>query len=100
MVNTKNEEVTVEVSAPGREFAAPTYRVLSCPEKFLDCREVPGEGKFWSQVAWEETQFGYDVVRMERYEGMAPKADKLFVTIAPHTVQSVTFMSRKIKIKK
>jgi hypothetical protein len=37
-------------------FAAPTYRTLSCPEKFLDCRAVPGEGHPWKQLSWEETQ--------------------------------------------
>ncbi len=100
MVNTKDEEVSVEVTSPGREFAAPVYATLSCPEKFLDCREVPGDGKFWNQISWEDTQFGYDVVPMEKYDGMKPKADRLVVTIAPNTVQSVTFMSRKIPQKK
>jgi len=32
-------------------FAAPTYRTLSCPEKFLDCRAVPGEGHPWTQLS-------------------------------------------------
>lgn len=99
MVNTKSEEVSVEVTSPGREFAAPVYATLSCPEKFLDCREIPGDGKFWRQVSWEDTQMGYDVIPIEKYEGMKPKADKLIITIAPHTVQSVTFMTCKQRAK-
>ena len=99
MVNSKPTEETVTVRAEGRQFAAPTYVTLSCPEKFLDCRDVPGDGKPWQQVSWEDTQFGYDVVAMEKYEGMKPACDTLTVTIAPHTVQSVTVMTRNVPKK-
>jgi hypothetical protein len=37
---------------------------------------------------------------MEKYEGLKPKAGRLVVTIDPHTVQSVTFMTRRIPQKK
>ena len=94
MVNSKNAAETVAVTVPGRQFAAPTYRTVSCPERFLDCREVPGEAKPWKELAWEETQFGYDVVPMEKYEGMKPASDVLTVTIEPHTVQTVTVVMR------
>ena len=99
MVNSKPTEETVTVRVPGREFAAPTYVTLSCPEKFLDCRDVPGDGKPWQQVSWEDTQFGYDVVAMEKYEGMKPVCDSLTVTIAPHAIQSVTVMTRNVPKK-
>ncbi len=95
MVNSKPTEETVTVRAEGRQFAAPTYVTLSCPEKFLDCRDVPGDGKPWKQVSWEDTQSGYDVVEMEKYKGMKPVCDTLTVTIAPHTIQSVTVMTRE-----
>ena len=39
-------------------------------------------------------------VQMEKYEGLKPKAGRLVVTIDPHTVQSVTFMTRRIPQKK
>ena len=100
MVNSKNEEMTCEVTLKDRQFAAPTYITLSCPEEFVDCRAVPGEGRFWKQVSWEDTQSGYDVVRMERYEGMKPKCDTLKVKIGPHTVQSVTVRTRGVPKKK
>ena len=95
MVNTKGKAETVKVTMPGRKFAAPTYCALSCPERFVDCRDVPGEGKPWRQVSWEDTQCGYGTVGMDPYVGMKPSADTLTVTIEPHTVQSVTFMTRK-----
>lgn len=75
-------------------FAAPTYRTLSCPEKFLDCRAVPGEGHPWTQIGWEDTQAGYAAIPMAAYEGMKPDASVLTVEIAPHTVQSVTVLLR------
>ena len=75
-------------------FAAPTYRTLSCPEKFLDCRAVPGEGHPWTQLSWEDTQSGFDTIPMAAYEGMKPAASTLTVEIAPHTVQSVTVLTR------
>ena len=90
MVNSKNAAETVTVTIPGKQFAAPAYRTLSCPEKFVDCRVIPGEAHPWRELAWEDTQSGFDVVRMEKYEGMKPAAGTLTVTIEPHTVQSVT----------
>lgn len=100
MVNSKGAAETVTVTVPGRQFAAPTYRTVSCPERFLDCREIPGEAKPWKELAWEETQFGYDVVPMEKYEGMKPASDVLAVTIEPHTVQTVTVVMRGAPKKK
>ena len=102
MVNTKSEPEKVVIRAKGRnkgeivdkEFAAPTYRTLSCPEKFLDCRAVPGDGHPWTQLSWEDTQSGYTSIPMGPYEGMKPEASALTVEIAPHTVQSVTVMLR------
>ena len=94
MVNSKNVAETVTVTVPGKQFAAPSYRTVGCPERFLDCREIPGEAKPWKELAWEETQFGYDVVPMEKYEGMKPVSDVLTVTIEPHTVQTVTVVMR------
>ncbi len=102
MVNTKSEPVKVKLTARGKvknevkakEFAAPTYRTLSCPEKFLDCRAVPGEGHPWTQLSWEDTQAGYAAIPMAAYEGMKPAASALTVEIAPHTVQSVTVLLR------
>ena len=100
MVNSKNAAETVTVTVPGMQFAAPSYRTVSCPERFLDCREIPGEAKPWKELAWEETQFGYDVVPMEKYEGMKPASDVLTVTIEPHTVQTVTVVMRGAPKKK
>ena len=102
MVNTKSEPAKVTVTARGKVkdgvkdkiFAAPTYRTLSCPEKFLDCRAVPGEGHPWTQLSWEETQSGFGTIPMAAYEGMKPAASVLTVEIAPHTVQSVTVLTR------
>ena len=100
MVNTKSTEQKVSIRAAGRWLAAPTYVTLSCPERFLDCREVPGDGKFWRQVSWEDTQMGYGVIPMARNEGLEPKSDAIEIEIAPHTVQSVTVMTRKPPKKK
>jgi len=92
MVNSKKTAETVTVTIPGKRFAAPAYRTLSCPEKFVDCRVIPGETPPWRELAWEDTQSGFDAVRMEKYEGIQCKADTLTVTIEPHTVQSVTVL--------
>ena len=94
MVNSKPTAEKVVVKVAGRQFAAPTYRTLSCPERFLDCCEVPGDDKPWRTLSWEETQSGYYVVPMERNEGMKPKCDTLTVEIGPHTVQTVTVLTR------
>ena len=99
MVNTKPEAQRIRVTVPGRQPAAPTYRTLTCPERFLDCREVPGDGKPWTQLSWEETQTGYAGIPMSPYEGLVPAADALEIEIAPHTVQTVSFRLRKAKPK-
>ena len=95
MVNTKSEPETIRLTVKDRQFAAPVYRTLTCPEKFLDCREVPGDGKTWRQVSWEDTQCGYDVVAMEKYDGLKPSCDSLEIMIEPHTVQAVNVALRK-----
>ena len=94
MVNSKRTAETMKVTIPGRIFAAPAYRTLSCPDKFVDCRVIPGEAHPWRELAWEDTQSGFDAVRMEKNEGIRCKADTLTVTIEPHTVQSVTVQLR------
>ena len=94
MVNSKSVAETITLTVPGKQFAAPTYKTLSCPEKLIDCREVPGEAKPWKEIAWEDTQWGFDVVAMEGYEGMQPASDSIDITIEPHTVQSVTVALR------
>ena len=96
MVNSKPNAETLTVRIPGCQFAAPTYVTLSCPEQFVDCRDVPGDGKPWRQVSWEDTQSGFDVVQMEKYEGMSPVCDEMTVTIEPNTVQSVTVVTRAV----
>ena len=96
MVNSKPTAEKLMLRISGREFTAPTYRAVSCPEKFLDCRAVPGEGRFWTQTSWEDTQSGYACVDMAMYAGMKPLADTLRIEIAPHTVQTVMFHARKI----
>lgn len=90
MVNTKNVAEKITLTVPGKIFGAPTYKTVSCPEKFLDCREVPGEQKPWRALAWEDTQWGCEVVGMEPYVGMNPASDSIDITIEPHTIQTVT----------
>ena len=108
MVNTKNKEETIRLRIAGRMFAAPIYRTLSCPEEFLDRREIPGDGKFWRQLSWEDTQSGYMTwsnwdASGHKYtplpSGVEPVCDDLIVKIAPHTVQTVEFQTRKIPKK-
>ena len=94
MVNSKNEPQTVRVTAKGKQFAAPTYRTLSCPEEFVDCCEIPGEGRAWRQLSWEDSNQGYWGADMAAYKGLKPVADAMTVTIKPHTVQTVTVMLR------
>ena len=89
MVNTKGEEVEAVVEVAGMEFAAPTYNAVMCPAEHVDDRAVPGEGHWWRQVAWEDTNSGWGEIKMSAYEGISPKCDALTVKIAPHTVQSV-----------
>ena len=97
MVNTKQTQETVRVAVAGKLLAAPTYRTVSCPEQFLDCREVPGDAKPWRQLSWEDTQWGYDGVAMEKYEGMKPDARAIDIVIEPNTVQTVTMCMRNAK---
>ena len=97
MVNSKPTAETVTVTVRGCELAAPTYRTVSCPEEYLDCRAVPGEGRFWSTVAWEDSQFGYSFCNMEKYNGLVPAATTMKVRIKPHTIQTVQFVTRKLQ---
>ena len=98
MVNTKNRAEKIRLTVAGRQFAAPTYRTLSSPERFLDCREVPGEGRTWTQSGWEDTQTGYTtwVNWMSPPSDLKPDCDSLKIEIAPNTVQTVTVMMRGV----
>ena len=98
MVNTRQTAEKVKVTVPGRQFAAPTYRLVRIRDpKYIDCREVPGEAKLWEEFAYEDTQTGYASVGMEPYEGLEPRSgiDVLELEIGPNTVQSVTVTMRK-----
>ena len=90
MVNTKSVPETFRVTVKDKLFYAPVYRTLSCPEEFVDCRAIPGDGQVWRQASWEETQFGVSHIPMEAYANLKPKCDVLTVTIAPNTVQTVS----------
>ena len=90
MVNTKSVPETFRVTVKDKLFYAPVYRTLSCPEEFVDCRAIPGDGPVWRQASWEETQFGVSHIPMEAYSNLKPKCDVLTVTIAPNTVQTVS----------
>ncbi len=90
MVNTKSVPLTVKVTVKNKLFFAPVYRTLSCPEEFIDCRAIPGDGPVWKQQSWEDTQFGLSKIPMERYSKIKPKCDVLTVRIAPHTAQTVS----------
>ena len=90
MVNTKSTPETFRVTVQDTLFYAPVYRTLSCPEEFVDCRAIPGDGQVWRQASWEETQFGVSHIPMEAYANLKPKCDVLTVTIAPNTVQTVS----------
>ena len=94
MVNTKNEKVDFTFRAKGRELAAPAYVTMSCPEEFLDKCVIPGDGAAWRQLSWEDTQTGYYVVPMSVNDGLKLNCEALNLSIAPHTVQSVTFATR------
>jgi len=94
MVNSKQTSEKVTVRIPGKLFTAPLYRTVSCPAKFLDVRAVPGEGKYWQQLSWEDADHGCDVRAMEPYKDMKPKADTFEVTIEPNTFQSVSCFLR------
>ena len=104
MVNAKKTAERFIVRIPGRQFAAPTYRAMSCPERFVDCREVPGGGRYWLELSWEDTQTGYETwsnwepqgnTYVPLPSGVNPKCDDMAVSIEPYAVQSVEFMTRK-----
>ena len=93
MVNTKSTTEKVTVTVPGREFAAPTYRIVRIKDpKYIDCREVPGEANLWEELAYEDTQTGF--AGGGAYEGPKGGYDTLKIEIGPHTAQSVTVVMR------
>jgi len=93
MVNTKSTAEKVNVTVPGKQFAAPTYRIVRIKDpKYIDCREVPGEANLWEELAYEDTQTGY--AGGGAYEGPKAGFDTLKVEIGPHTMQSVTVVMR------
>lgn len=53
VVNTKNVASTLMLTAEGYHLCAPDYRIYTCPEEFIDCHEIPGEGKFTRQYGYE-----------------------------------------------
>ena len=99
IVNTKQTAQKIKVTVPGREFAAPTYRISRIKDqKYIDCREVPGEAKLWEEFAYEDTQTGY--AGGGAYEGPKSGFDVLNVEVGPNSVQSVTVMMRNAQKKK
>lgn len=109
MVNAKNTAERFVIRIPGRQFAAPTYRAMSCPERYVDCREVPGDGRCWLELGWEDTQTGYETwsnwepqgnTYVPLPSGVDPKCDDMAVSIEPYTVQSVEFVTRKAPARK
>ena len=93
MVNTKSTAEKVNVTVPGRQFAAPTYRIVRIKDpKYIDCREVPGEANLWEVLAYEDTQTGF--AGGGAYEGPKSGFDTLKIEIGPHTAQSVTVVMR------
>lgn len=96
MVNTKDREVEIDVSVTGMQLAAPAYKAVMCPAEHVDDRAIPGEGHWWREVAWEDSQVGWGDIPMAMYEGIKPKCDTLTVRITPHTAQSVAIPLRPI----
>ena len=93
MVNTKSTAEKIQVTVPGRQFAAPTYRIARIKDpKYIDCREVPGEANLWEELAYEDTQTGF--AGGGAYEGPKGGYDTLKIEIGPHTAQSVTVVMR------
>ena len=93
MVNTKSTAEKIQVTVPGRQFAAPTYRIVRIKDpKYIDCREVPGEANLWEELAYEDTQTGF--AGGGAYEGPKGGYDTLKIEIGPHTAQSVTVVMR------
>ena len=98
MVNTKSTAEKIQVTVPGRQFAAPTYRIARIKDpKYIDCREVPGEASLWEVLAYEDTQTGF--AGGGAYEGPKSGFDTLKVEIGPHTAQSVTVVMRNVPKK-
>ena len=95
-VNSKSEEVKLNLSIDGFEYAAPTYRTISCPEEYLDCCEIPGEEHPWKAVGWEDTVRGFWFADMSGNKGLKPQAETLPITVKPHSVQTVTFRARRV----
>ena len=93
MVNTKSTAEKIQLTVPGRQFAAPTYRIARIKDpKYIDCREVPGEASLWEVLAYEDTQTGF--AGGGAYEGPKSGFDTLKIEIGPHTAQSVTVVMR------
>ena len=93
IVNTKQTTEKIKVTVPGKQFAAPTYRIARIKDpKYIDCREVPGEAKLWEEIAYEDTQSGY--AGGGAYEAPAADYDVLNVEVGPNSVQSVTVVMR------
>lgn len=95
IVNSKNEEIKMNLTIEGYEYAAPTYRTVFCPEEYLDCCEIPGEDHPWRTLAWEDTARGFWAADMAGNAGIRPQASVLPVTVKPHAVQTVTFRARR-----
>ena len=49
----------------------------------------------WRALCWEDTSRGYWTPDMSAYKGIKSVAAPLPVTIKPHTVQTVTFRTRR-----
>ena len=99
MVNTRETAEKVKITVPGKQFAAPTYRIARIKDpKYIDCREVPGEAKLWEEIAYEDTQTGY--ANGGAYEAPAGDYDVLNVEVGPNSVQSVTVVMRNKPAKK
>ena len=105
MVNTKGEEVSAQVSVKGMQLAAPAYVAVTCPAEHIDDRAIPGEGHWWRQVAWEDSQVGWPTASNWDFRDgkwvplpprCVPKCDELTVKVAPHTCQSVVIPMRPV----
>lgn len=52
--NTTDEEQAVPLTLHGRRLGSQSYRLLTCDERYLDAKELPGEEKPWKRIAWED----------------------------------------------
>lgn len=52
-VNYGADAETIALSSDKHRFCGPDYRVYDCPAEYLDCHELPGEGKFTRQYGYE-----------------------------------------------